>query len=58
MRSQAKELQRRISLLKNALPCAYGFTAEDLVAAALGLGVPGAHQLHDRTILLFHGNEQ
>lgn len=43
MRTKAKEMQRRISLLKNSLPCAYGFTAKELVAAVLSLdNVPGA----------------
>lgn len=38
VRAAAKELQRRISLLKNSLPCAYGFSAEELVYAVMALG--------------------
>jgi hypothetical protein len=38
VRAQAKEIQRRISLLKNSLPCAYGFSAAELVDAVVALG--------------------
>ena len=38
MRAQAKELQRRISLVKSSLPCSYGFSADELVDAVMALG--------------------
>jgi hypothetical protein len=38
VRAQAKEMQRRISLLKNSLPCAYGFSAAELVDSVVALG--------------------
>ena len=38
MRAQAKEMQRRISLVKSSLPCSYGFSADELVDAVMELG--------------------
>lgn len=38
MRAQAKEMQRRISLVKSSLPCSYGFSADELVDAVMALG--------------------
>lgn len=38
VRAQAKEMQRRISLVKSSLPCSYGFSADELVDAVMALG--------------------
>jgi hypothetical protein len=38
VRAQAKEMQRRISLVKSSLPCSYGFSADELVDAVMELG--------------------
>jgi hypothetical protein len=37
VRAQAKEMQRRISLVKSSLPCSYGFSADELVDAVMEL---------------------